>query len=263
MASDSFAKVMWAAEEVHTAASNYGWENHRRSSPNHLVVQYTLEGAAFYRDSRGERLVPPGQAMLFTLKEPSAYGYPKGATEPYRHRFVAFSTATSLVPVFQQLRQDFNSVVALPLKSRSELLFREIFTRFCERTFDDRFHESELAYRFLTALYREQVQDTHTTDPIEYGYHYLRNHFRSLVNLKIVAHKCGVSREHFIRQFRQRYSEAPGAMLRRLRLEHASAMLSATALSVEEVALASGFTSPNSMGRAYRLKYGHSPRGRK
>lgn len=261
MAFETFGKMMCAAEEVHTSP-NYRWDNSRRSGENYLIVQYTLEGAAFFQDQRGTRAVPPGHAMLFHHREPTSYGYPADATAPYRLRFVAFSPASSLVPIFQQLRTDFDSVVAMPLKSPAESLFRELFTRFGERTFDDRFHESELAYRLLTALYREQVRDTHTTDPIEYGYHFLRNHFRRPVNLKIVAEKCGISREHFIRQFRSRYGEPPGLMLRRLRLEHARAMLSATSLSVEDVALASGFTSPNSLGRAYRLRYGHSPRGR-
>ena len=50
-------------------------------------------------------------------------------------------------------------------------------------------------------------------------------------------------------------------MLRRLRLEHADAMLAATQQTVEDVALASGFTSANSFSRAYRQKFGHSPRG--
>lgn len=262
VAMESFGKVIWAAEEVHTAPT-YFWDNTRRPGDNHLVIQYTLKGRAFYRDDDGERFAESGNAMLFTLKEPSSYGYPKVDTMPYHHRFVAFSPASSLEPLFRQLRQDFASVVAMPLKSPSELLFKEIFTRFRERTFDDRLHESELAYRFLVALYREQVQDTHTTDPIEYGYHYIRNHFRSPVNLKTIAEKCGVSREHFIRQFSARYNEPPGLKLRRLRLAHAHAMLSATELSVEDVALASGFTSPNSLGRSYRAMFGHSPRGKR
>jgi AraC-like DNA-binding protein len=257
---ESFGKVMWAAEERH-ASPSYGWNNSHRGGKNHLVVQYTLGGSAFFRDNRGERRVPAGSAMLFTLNEPTSYGYPEDATDVYRHRYVAFAPAPSLLPIFRQIRSDFDSVLPMPQNLPAELLFRELFTRFCERTFDDRFHESELAYRFLVALYREQVQDTHISDPIEYGYHYVRNHFRSPVNLKIIAEKCGVCREHFIRKFSERYNEPPGTMLRRLRLEHANAMLSATALSVEEIALASGFISPHTMGRAYRLKYGRSPRG--
>ena len=83
------------------------------------------------------------------------------------------------------------------------------------------------------------------------------------MNLKTIAEKRGVSREHFIRQFSSRYGEPPGLKLRRLRLSHAHAMLSATELSVEDIALASGFTSPNSLGRSYRAMFGHSPRGKR
>jgi AraC-like DNA-binding protein len=259
MAMESFSSVLWAAQETHTSP-NYFWDNRKRGGDNHLVIQYTLEGSAFYRDSRGERQVPPGYAMLFTLHESSSYGYPRDARDPYRHRFVAFSPTASLTPAFDQVRADFDSVMPMPPKSPAQALFNEIFTRFRERSFSDRLHQSELAYRFLVALYRGRVQETHTTDPIEYGYHFVRNHFRSPANLKMIAEKCGVSREHFIRQFRQRYGEPPGVMLRRLRLEHANAMLSATPLSVEEIALASGFASRDSLSRCYRLHYGHSPR---
>jgi AraC family carnitine catabolism transcriptional activator len=48
-------------------------------------------------------------------------------------------------------------------------------------------------------------------------------------------------------------------MLRRLRLEHARTMLQTTRLSVQEVALACGFTSSNTFCRAYRQKFARSP----
>jgi transcriptional regulator GlxA family with amidase domain len=147
----------------------------------------------------------------------------------------------------------------MPDASEATTLFDECIERYRKRQFRDRFHESELVYRLLIALYREQVQGTRTSDPIEFGHHYVRNHFRSPVNLKGIAQKCGVSREHFIREFSGRYQESPGLMLRRLRLEHGQAMLTATVLSVQEVALASGFTSSNTFCRAYRTRFGRSP----
>lgn len=258
-----FATVRAAAEEVHTASKKYFWNNQRRLRDiwEVLTVQRTDAGAGFFRDQHGLRLAPQGHAMLFSHREPTSYGYPPGATEPYRMRFLQIWPAPTFRPLFEQLRRDFGSVLIMPDRSESAALFDESFTRYAQRTFRDRLHESELLHRMLVALYREQVHETHTTDPIEFGYHYLRNHFRSPVNLKIVAAKCGISREHFIRQFSARFAEAPGAMLRRLRLEHADAMLSGTELTVEDVALASGFTNPNSFGRAYRLRFGRSPRG--
>ncbi|HVU23183.1 MAG TPA: AraC family transcriptional regulator [Opitutus sp.] len=261
MPTDSFATVRAAAEEFNTSA--YYWDNRDRPSDvwEVLTLQRTISGAGFFRDPNGYRLVPAGHVLVFSHREPTSYGYPKGATEPYRLRYIQVWPAPVFLPLFTQLRNEFGSVLPMPNRAESTALFNEVFTRYKQRTFRDRFQESELLHRTLVALYREQVQQTQTTDPVEFGYHYLRNHFRSPVNLKTVANECGISREHFIRQFRLRFTEAPGAMLRRLRLEHADAMLAATKQTVEEVALASGFTSSNSFSRAYRQKFGHSPRG--
>ncbi len=257
---DPFAVVHGAAEEVRADAS-YRHDNATRGDPDRLVVQRTLGGAAFFRDAKGEHLVPAGHAMLFTHREPTSYGFPPGASEPYRQRFMTFSP-TGVRALFDRLRADFGSVVRMPEESEAAALFDELFEGVQRRRLRDRFHESELIYRLLIALYREQVQGARGRDPVEFGLHYLRSHFRSPINLKGVAAKCGITREHFIRGFRARYGEAPGAQLRRLRLEHARTMLAATELGVAEVARASGFASANSFGRAYRAQFGRSPRER-
>ena len=260
-ATDPFAVVNGAAEEVRRDTS-YRWDNATRGDPNQLVLQRTLAGAGFFRDAQGERLVPVQHAMLFTQRETTSYGYPADASEPYRLRFLAFSP-TGVRLLFDRIRADFGSVVRMPEESEVAALFDEVFDGVRRRSLRDRFHESELIYRLLIALYREQVQGSRERDPVEFGQHYLRSHFRSPINLKGVAAKCGITREHFIRAFRARYGEAPGALLRRLRLEHADTMLAATELGVAEIARASGFGSANTFGRAYRARYGASPGGRR
>ncbi len=258
---DPFAVVHGAAEEVRREAG-YFWDNATRGDPDQLVLQRTLGGAAFFRDAAGERLVPAGHAMLFTQREPSAYGYPPGATEPYRLRFLAFSP-TGVRSLFERIRADFGSVVQMPEESEASALFDELFDGVRNRRLRDRFHESELIYRLLIALYREQVHGSRERDPVEFGLHYLRSHFRSPINLKTVVAKCGITREHFIRAFRARHGESPGAMLRRLRLEHADTMLAATELGLAEIARASGFAGANTFGRAYRARFGRSPAERR
>jgi AraC-like DNA-binding protein len=261
MVTDTFATVRAAHDEVNTSPA-YFYDNRNRAREvwKVITIQRTTGGEGFFRDSRGHHRVPAEHACIFSHREPSSYGFPEGATEAYRLRYVQFWPAPTVLPLLKQLRSDFGSVLPMPNRAESTALFNELFTRYKQRTFRDRFHESELLHRMLIALYREQIDQTQTTDPIEFGFHYLRNHFRSPVNLKTVATECGVSREHFIRQFRLRFTEAPGAMLRRLRLEHADAMLAATKQTVEDVALASGFTSANSFSRAFRQKFGRSPR---
>lgn len=260
-APDPFAAVHGAAEEVRRDTSYY-WDNSTRGDPDQLVLQRTLAGAGFFRDGTGERLVPVHHAMLFTQREPTSYGYPDTATEPYRLQFLAFSPSGVRL-LFDRIRIDFGSVMRLPEESEAAALFDELFDGVRRRKLRDRFHESELLYRLLIALYREQVQGARERDPVEFGLHYLRSHFRSAINLKGVAAKCGITREHFIREFRVRYLEAPGAMLRRLRLEHGRTMLAATELGVAEIARASGFASANTFGRAYRARFGLSPGGRR
>ena len=254
---DDFPVVHVSAEERRTDRA-YTFDNAKREASYAHVIQRTLSGEAYFRDSSGMKRVTVGHAMLFTHDEPTGYGYPPDATEPYRLRFLACSGA-GLHDLFIRLRADFGSVVSMPDDSEATAIFNETCVRFKERSFHDRLHQGELLYRLLLSLYREQVQDTRTSDPIEFGYHYVQNHFRSPVNLKEVAQKCGISREHFIREFSSRYPESPGNMLRRLRLDHARAMLDATRLSVQDIALASGFTSSNTFCRAYRLKHGVSP----
>jgi AraC-like DNA-binding protein len=254
---DPFSAVHGAGEELRTGP-DYLWDNARREGAPALVVQRTLSGRGFFEKSGQRQLVGPGQALLFTHREPSRYGFPPESTEPYRLRFLTFAPA-DLRPLFERLRADFGSIVSMPDDCEATALFDEILHRFEHRSFRDRFHEAELLHRLLIALYREQVHGTRTSDPIEFGYHYLRDHFRSPINLKSVAAQCGISREHFIRTFRTRYRESPGALLRRLRLEHARTMLAATTLDVQSVARASGFTSSNTFCRAYRRHFARTP----
>lgn len=256
-AADPFPLIQHVAEESH-ASPAYAFDNRDRESPGIYVIQRTIAGAAYYRDAAGTRLVPAGQAMLFTHHEPTGYGYPAEARATYRQRFLAFEPRGA-AGLFDRLRADFGSVVRMPDTGEAAALFDEILQRYRRRQFRDRLQESELVFRLLIALYREQVQEARTSDPIEFGSHYIRSHFRSPVNLKAIVQQCGVSREHFIRAFSARHRESPGALLRRLRLEHARAMLRATELSVQEVALACGFTSSNTFCRAFRQKFGRSP----
>lgn len=252
-----FSSLHGVDQEVRVNAS-YFFANHRRGSREEAVVQQTLAGAAFFEDAAGRRAVPEGHAMLFTHDEPSSYGYPPEASEPYRQRYLSFHLA-ALRPWFDRLRAEFGPVLRMPRQGEASATFDEITRRFKARDFRDRFQESELLHQLLVALYREQVAAAETRDPIEFGYHYLRDRFRAPLNLKEVAERCGISREHFIRGFGKRYGEPPGELLRRLRLEQAHRMLLATQMPVQEVALACGFADANSFCRAYRLRYGATP----
>ena len=254
---DPFSSLGGLAEETRTRAS-YRWDNCGRGDKDEGVIQQTLSGAGFFEDAAGRRLVTAGHAMLFTHDEVSTYGYPPEVTTPYRLRFVSFRML-GLRGLFDRLRGEFGAVLRMAVDGEASAVLREIGRRLRTRTFRDRFQETELLHQLLVALYREQVAATQIQDPVEYGHHFLRDNFRSPINLKEVADRCGVSREHFIRAFGKRFGEPPGELMRRLRLEQARRILCATQLAVQDVAIACGFTEASTFCRAYRLRYGTSP----
>ena len=257
-APEVFPAVVSVGAETRNSPA-YRYDNTARGQPHYVVIQRTLAGRGWFAENARRQDVPAGHAMLFTYKEPTAYGYPEDATEAYVIDYLNLDIG-GLAPLFARLRTDFGSVIVMSPGHEAAALFEELHQRFRQRSFQDRLHAAELIHRLLIALYREQVHGSRTTDPIEFGHHYLRSHFRSPINLKLVAEKCEVSREHFIREFTRRYRESPGALLRRLRLEQARIMLAASAdTDVETIALASGYASANTFCRAFRQKYGMTP----
>jgi AraC-like DNA-binding protein len=250
--------IQVAAEETR-ASSAYYFHNRHRPDGSGLVVQLTVSGKAFFEDQNGRRMVHPDYAMLFSHAEDSAYGYPPEATEPYRQQYIEMTDCAALRNVFDQITSDYGSVVFLPAKSEARDLFNEIMERFRIGRFRDRYEESELLYCLLIAVYRQQVDDTRTDDPIEFGHHFICNRFRNASNLKEIAQLCGVTREYFAREFRRRYDQTPGQMLKRLRLEHAELLLRTTSMPIVDVCAACGFASMNTFGRTFKRHHRQSP----
>lgn len=258
MRDDVFARVDGGADETRYNTSYY-WDNSKRSESNRINLQRTLSGEGFFEDSTGRYALPVGKLIAFTQRENSRYGFPASASFPYRLRYLSIDPSATATPLFKRIRQDFGSVLSMPEGSGCCLLFDEIFNRFSQKNFLDRYHESELVTRLLTAIYRQQVAETQSNDPIEYGYHLLQNRFNTPITLQEIAKTCSISREHLIRAFTQRYKISPGAFLRKLRLDCAKGMLESTSLPIEQIAQVSGFSSANVFCRAFKNYHSSSP----
>lgn len=258
MNTDAFSRVCAVEREIRTDPS-YHWKNPRPYLFNQLVVQRTLAGACFFEDATGRRLVPAGHAMLFVYDEPSTYGYPEDATEPYELIWLNFLPSLGVRPLFEQVRKEFGAIIRMAESGEACACFNEIFERYQTHSFHDGLHESELLTRLFHMIYREQTTGRVEDDPVVLGYNLIQNRFRSTMNLKTLAAQCGISREHFIRCFQERYGISPAAMLRSLRLQHSRDALAFSKLPVETIARDCGFTSSNSFCRAFRREFGQSP----
>ncbi len=80
------------------------------------------------------------------------------------------------------------------------------------------------------------------------------------VGVEDMAAAAGMPRFSFTRAFRAQTGESPYQHLTRIRLERAADRLRATHHSVLQVALACGFGDPGRFARAFRARYGATPR---
>jgi transcriptional regulator GlxA family with amidase domain len=85
-------------------------------------------------------------------------------------------------------------------------------------------------------------------------------HPDAALDVPALAKKCAMSVRHFGRTFRAEVGLAPAAYVERVRVETARRLLEESARSIEEVAAAAGFGTPEALRRAFARRVGVSPR---
>jgi AraC-like DNA-binding protein len=89
---------------------------------------------------------------------------------------------------------------------------------------------------------------------------YLEEHCAEEDCLSDAARAAGVTPQHLIRLFRQQYQITPGRYLWQTRVERGAGLLTATGLTVSEIADRCGFKNPFHFSRLLRKMQGVSPR---
>jgi len=95
--------------------------------------------------------------------------------------------------------------------------------------------------------------------------HILREMYANIeepLSLEDLARNANVSRRQMERLFTNALEETPAATYRNIKLDKARALFSETDMTVIEVAIATGFTSPSILSRSYKARFGETPYGR-
>lgn len=85
-------------------------------------------------------------------------------------------------------------------------------------------------------------------------------HPDAALDVPALARRAGMSVRHFGRTFRAEIGVSPAGYVDRVRVETARRLLETTARSVDEVATAAGFGTPEALRRAFARRVGVSPR---
>lgn len=254
---ESLPRLIAASEEAWNSPE-YFYDNSRRDVHEYCVIQLTLEGRAFWQDREGRRLVEANYAMLYTHDEASCYGYPPESNDTYRLQFVAIKPGF-MRPLFDGLRQQIGSIVPMQPTGVAAHLINDLVHRQKEQLYEDILECTELLCRLLCAIWREQIEDRESWNPVDYGHYLLQNDPHGRLRIKELPERIGVSREHFIREHIKAYGVSPGKMHRDLRLNRVREILAVTTQSLEDIAVGCGFGSADALRRAYRAKFGENP----
>jgi AraC-like DNA-binding protein len=83
--------------------------------------------------------------------------------------------------------------------------------------------------------------------------------YGSPLDLDDLARAASLSRFHFVRAFADAYGETPAAYLSRRRIERAKDLLRSANLTITEIGMMVGFTSPSAFSSRFRELVGSSP----
>ena len=87
----------------------------------------------------------------------------------------------------------------------------------------------------------------------------ISSHIADPITLADLATLCGVSARQLVRLSRQHLGETPMSFYRKVRMAKAAEMLNQTSMSIETVAVATGFTNRSHFSRMFKQQFGKGP----
>lgn len=144
----------------------------------------------------------------------------------------------------------------------------EHFIRFpakAEGTDDSACAGSRAPFRRKVRLSVQKQGLSHETTCREYfkamhiAVNFINEHLHETVNLRDLAEAVHISGFHFHRIFKAILGESPGRYIRRLRMEKVASRLTATDLTLVEIAEQTGYQSSQALSKAFRKYYGLAP----
>lgn len=107
---------------------------------------------------------------------------------------------------------------------------------------------------------KKQIQDYPTAVYIKYAIHYIHLHYKEKIKIDHIADIIGISRSYLTRIFTKELNVSPQEYLIQLRLEYAANMLKETIEPINSIALQCGYADSLSFSKAFKRRYGMSPK---
>ena len=202
--------------------------------------------------------IPPGSVALLHPGHTERFRFSR--RHPTHHTWCALRPGA--VPPAQRRRLKRLPNV-LPQSRAFEALLHAAFSLTSWREPEGRRMLKSLGLALLdeyVRMAREGGDDRHLGTPHERARRWLDEHCAEPDALAGAARAAAITPQHLIRLFRAHYDTTPGRYLWSLRVERGAGLLTASGLTVAEIADRCGFKNPFHFSRLLRQKQGLSPR---
>lgn len=248
--------------ESQPPGARWWWSNRDRQPAGNVVAQYVRRGRLIWRENGGDRELGPGHLLLFAFGEDTAYGRPpdrpdwSGHADHLQMDHVTLQGA-GLQAHWGLFRARNGSVLTLPADAPCVAALQALCS--AKRPLSG-FDGLEPIAAFVAELGRAcAAPPGNARPPVEQAVESILEDPFIEHNLKAIAQRCGCSREHLSRVFRDRVGAPPVAWMRERRLARAVDLLRETARPIGVVAVQCGAGSVHRLGRWTHLAFGLSP----
>ena len=252
----------------------YGWE---RCAPlhsfgpyvrNHYLFHYVISGQGRLdaTDASGVRRdyrLGPDQGFLICPGQISTYVADKD--QPWKYVWLEFDGLR--VPEYMESAGlDSSQAIYRPQSAAEGQKMRDIMLYMADHSDASPLHLTGLLFLFVDLLIRSsstrralrgvQLKDFYIQEAINYMEH---NYQREL-SVEELADVCKLNRSYFSKLFRDSMGCPPQEFLIRLRLSKAAEQMQSTKASIGDISAACGYPNQLHFSRAFKKRYGVSPR---
>lgn len=232
--------------------TSYYFDNRQRGAYNGFLFQYTIDGEGIWENEKEQYVLDKGCSFLTPIPDNSRYYLPEKENPFWSFFYIHFGgyVASQIVA---DIQKKYGSVLTFKDTPRFVRTFAKEHDDICSGKQYRSYEGSSFCYRLLTEILAElESGQSPCGGIIEKGYHWLSNNFTSPCSLSEMCEQFHVSLPHFSRQFHTVYGMTPHNYITKLRLEHAMSLLLNTSLSIQEIAIQSGFSEGNYFSKVFR-----------
>lgn len=264
-------------EDLHEAPVDISLVHMGRETcnPNHAfsgtrdeyIIHFVLSGHGFYSADGNTYVLNPGQMFLIYPGETIVYCADK--EDPWIYAWVGFN-GIGIDTILKNCGFSKKRLV-LPAPPADDYIgcFDELFAHI-SLSFSDRLYRGSVLLRLIAILinHHTQIMLENNTQKTDYGDNeyvnlaidYITETYDQNINVTDIANKVGISRSHLNLSFQKELNLSVQRFLIDFRMHKAANLLINTTMSIKEIANLIGYHDQLVFSKAFKKKFGLSPK---